>query len=288
MSTLKTTVNYLPSWTESAAPPIRTCDEDGTHHFSTLKKLALSGTQYLHACNSEFEPTRDMLIGTVAHLLILGERPGAKPVVLFDGDARRGKAWETFKAEHEGAEIVTAPEWAEANAIAAAVRWSPVACARLKGARFEVPLVWEEDGLKFSTSGIDIVCPSGDIGDLKTTASTQPETWMRQAFRMMYPQQLAFYRRGARANGIQVRGLFCLGVERKAPHEVVELELTERLIDFADRSVTLWIEKLKGYRQSIPEPRTVYDWPGYAQSPMPWDLPSWAQDDEEDGDEVAA
>jgi hypothetical protein len=113
----------------------------------------------------------------------------------------------------------------------------------------------------------------------------QPEVFQRHAFKMLYPQQVAFYMRGARANGIDVSGGgFLLGVETRAPFEVVDLELTEGMLDFADRTVTLWLEKLRVYLDACPEPRTFADWPGYAQAPVPFDVPAWMQSDE-DGDE---
>lgn len=257
-----------------AAP--RICDADGTHHFSQLKKLALSGRQYIHACNTETEPTRAMLVGTAVHFLVLGPRQGAKPVVFFGGERRQGKAWDEFNAENSHAEILTKPEWTEAKNIAEAVMNDPVALARLEGARFEVPLKWEENGLLFSTSGIDIVTANGAAGDLKTTTTTFPEAWMRHAFKMGYPQQMAFYRRGLAANGIACPlGLFLLGVETRPPYEVVDLELTEDLIDLADRTVSLWLEKLHAYRKAN-------QWPGYAQSPVPFDVPAYLQEDEDD------
>jgi hypothetical protein len=268
----------LPFPDDVEPPALRTCDEDGTHHFSQIKKLALSGKQYLHAVNNPTEPTSAMLLGTLVHFLVLGARSGAKPLVRYDGGTRQGNAWKDFAAAHAGAEILTAKEWAEGEKIAAAVMADPVAQARLSGARLEVPIVWEESGLKFSTSGVDIVTVDDAAGDLKTTTSTYPDAWTRQAFKMLYPQQVAFYRRGLRANGIACsRGLFLLGVETNAPYEVVDLELTEGMIDFADRTVSLWLERLRVYKDSN-------QWPGYAQKPVPFDLPSWMQSDDEEGD----
>lgn len=287
-----TTINYLPSWksaTSPSDPPLRTLAEDGTLHYSDLKKLALSGRQYLYGVNNPMETTSTMLLGTCAHLLVLGPRSGAKPVLKYPGKTRQGKAWDEFKSANEGAEILTAPEWERAERIAEAVLSDPIARDRLDGAKLEVPITWEESGIKCSTSGIDIVQAKA-IGDFKTTPSTFPEAWQRHAFKMLYPQQLAWYRRGARANGLDVsNGLFLLGVETKAPYEVVDLELTESMIDFADRSVSMWLKKLRSYMLSCPDPRRVTDWPGYAASPVTWDLPAHLQDDDdaEDEDEAA-
>lgn len=252
----------------------RTCNEDGTHSFSHLKKLNLSGRQYIHAVNAENRPTSAMLLGTAVHHLVLGARPGRR-VLRFDGKTRQGKSWEAFRAAHDDAEILTASEWAHAEKIAEAVLEDPMARARLTGARFEVPLAWEEDGIKFSTSGVDILGNQA-LGDLKTATTTNPDDLQRQAFKMLYHCQLAFYRRGAIANGIDVsKGAFLLCVETKAPHEVVDLELTDGLLELGDKTVALWIEKLRSYRDAG-------QWPGYAQSPIPWDVPGWMREDDDD------
>lgn len=253
---------------------VLSCHPDGTIHFSQLKRLALSARQYLHACNSRGRPTKEMLIGTVVHQLVLGGRAG-KRALRFDGAARKGKLWTAFQAAHSGAEILTAPEWAKAERIAAAVLADPIARARLTGARFEVPLAWEEDGLRLSTDGIDIL-GNGALGDLKTGSTVEPEALQRQAFKMFYHCQLAFYRRGARAHGLDTsKGLFLLCVETGGPHEVVDLELTDPLVELADRTVSLWLAKLRTYLDAD-------QWPGYAQAPIPWDVPGWMQGDDDE------
>ncbi len=275
------TDTFLPSWKNAKDPsdPLRrTCGVDGTHHFSHVKHLAKSGKQYLHAVNTPHEPTRAMLIGTGVHHIVLGPRPGAA-VLRFPGDSRRGKAWTDFAAANPGADILTEPEWAEAEEIATAVLTDPVAAARLNGARFETALTWDDGGIKCSTSGIDIISNDGEeLCDLKTTNTVEPEAWKRQAFKMGYAMQMTWYRRGARANGIPAtRGLFLLGVETRAPFEVVELELTEGMIDLAERTVSLWMEKLRVFTE-------CNQWPGYSQSSIPMDVPAWMNDDDDEAD----
>lgn len=264
------TINYLPSW-QNAPPPVRTCDEDGTVHYSHLKRIADSGVQYLHAVNTTFEPTPAMLLGTAVHAIVLGERPGA-PVHVYPGKARSGKAWEEYAAAHEDGDILTAPEWARAEQIAKAVTSDPVARSFLDGAKYEVPLSWDEDGIACSTSGVDIVRP-GMWGDLKTTSTTELEALMRHCFKMSYYAQLAFYRRGLNANGHDTsRGAFLGCVETREPYEVVCLEPSEELLALGDRTVTLWLERLKVYRDSA-------SWPGRAQCPVVWTVPAWMQHD---------
>lgn len=271
--------------TLAAPPPLRVLDADGTVHFSSLKKIAKSGQQYLQTVNTPFAPTTPMLIGTASHMLILGQRPGAPPVLRYEGKARKGDAWADFEEANPDADILTAPEWAKAEQIAASVKSDRAALARLTGARFETSLTWEENGMRCSTSGVDILTSDDALGDLKTTNTADPEAWMRQAFKLHYPQQLAWYRRGARANGIACSGgLFLLGVETSPPFEVVDLDLTEGMIAFADSCVSLWLERLRVLIASCPEPATVKDWPGYSQSRVPFDVPTWMREEEGDDD----
>ncbi len=247
-------------------------------NWSTLKALALSGKHYQYAVHNPTEPTPAMKLGTLVHHLVLGPRKGARALVRYEGQ-RRGAKWEAFEAGNVGAEILTASEWDMGEQIASAVLEHPVARERLAGARTEVPLTWEEDGILFATSGVDIITAAGAIGDLKTCSSAFPEAIQRQAMRMLYPQQLAFYARGARANGIVPSGLFLLCVETRGPFDLVDLELTSEMIAFADRSVSLWLEKLHVYRESS-------QWPGFCQSPIPFEAPRWLQggDEEDDAD----
>ncbi len=278
-----TTINWLPSWAHatdsSDAPALRTCDADGTHHWSTLKKIGDSGRQYIHAVNTPFEPTPAMLLGTAVHAIVLGARPGAS-VAVYPGKTRSGKAWDEFATAHAGSDIVTASEWSRAEVIANAVMTDPVAREHLDGARFEVPLAWEEDGLAFSTSGIDIIQdPCKRFGDLKTTSTTQLDALMRQCFKMGYHGQLALNRRACRAHGIDVsNGAFLLCVETKAPFECVVLEPTADMLDLGDRMVSLHIERLRVYRESN-------QWPGRAQSAVVWPVPAWMQSDDDEEDE---
>ena len=252
---------------------VRIFDEDGTLHFSAFKRLALSGVHYLHAVNTPFEPSSEMKIGTCVHYLVLGKRPGAKRLAKWEGD-RRGNEWKAFAAKNADAEILTASEWEEAERIADGVMRSPVARRRLDGARFETPLTWTESGIMCSTDGVDIINGRG-LGDLKTTRCAEPEAFKRQCFSMHYAQQLAFYRRGARANGIDVGELFILGVENREPYLVVELDLTEDLIAFADKTVSLWFEDLRRNMLACPEPQSIYDWPAYTEAAVTWDVPPW-------------
>ena len=115
-------INYLPSWKNATSPDdekLRTLAIDGTLHFSDLKRIALSGVQYLHGVNTPFEATRDMRIGTAVHCIVLGPRPGAKALAVYEGKVRSGKAWDSFELEHAEDEILLKSEWELAERMAA-------------------------------------------------------------------------------------------------------------------------------------------------------------------------
>ncbi len=260
---------------------LRTVGDDGCVHISHLKKIALSGAHYLHAVNTDLEPTRDMRVSTAVHQIILGPRADKK-VVVYSGEARRGNDWKAFAAEHDGDEILTAPEWADAEEAGREPAKDPLIIEALEGARTEVPLAWEDNGIRCSTSGVDIV-GRGELGDLKGTHTALPELFTKTAFRMGYHCQMVWYRRGAIANGIDVsKGLFVLGYEMSPPYAVVPLEMNEELIDIAERTVSLWLEKLRNYQLSCPLPTTPKDWPAYTQSRVPWGKPAWMIEEEDD------
>lgn len=264
--------------TEGDFTPVRTCGvSDGSHNFSTLKYLARSGLHYLHACNTPTEPTRAMLIGTAIHAIVLGQREGGRSVCCFPGDRRGTKEWKVFEAANAGADILTLPEWDEAEAVARAVLAHPVARERMLHARYEVPLKWDDGGIPCSTSGVDILAGDGEsLDDLKTTTTVEPEALVRQAFKMLYPQQLVFYRRGARANGMPMtKGLYLDCVETKPPYDFVSLEMSDGMIELAEKTVSLWLEKLRVFKDAN-------QWPGYAQSPVAMPVPAWLREDEEE------
>lgn len=266
---------------------IRIYGDDGCLHFSHLKHFSRSGSHYLHATNKANAPTRPMLVSTCVHQGLLGPRADKK-VVVFPGDARRGKEWTLFAAENAAHEIVTQPEWDDALEIVSVLKRNPLIQEALEDARTEVPLTWNDGGVPCSTSGVDIIS-RGMLWDLKGTHSALPDIWMRTAFRMGYHAQMVWYRRGAAANGIDCsRGLCVLGYEMTPPYAVVPLEMTERLIELGEKTVSLWLERFRVLRESIPEPKTEQDWPAYVQSPMPWEPPAWLSDDDEEDEDAAA
>ena len=260
---------------------------DGTVHHSLLKYMALSPAHYRQACIDTAEgkrkPSRAMNVGTIGHRLLLGQRDGHR-IVKFDGARRAGKAWETFAAEHEGCDIVTAKEWADAEAIVAVAREDEVAGPLLSGARFEVPLRWSDGSIACATDGVDVVGRSF-IADVKFTNSAEPQKFQRHALHMAWVTQLAFYEDGARARGLDVSmGVLLIAIECTPPYAVTVHMLDGPLLEHGRKTYRGWLERLRVCEEND-------HWPGYASGIVPFTLPPWL--DEEAGvvaadDEAAA
>ena len=242
-----------------------------TVSFSNLKHMALSPAHYRAALLRPIEPTRAMRIGTATHRLVLGDGPGRR-VVRYDGD-RRGKAWQDFASQHEDADILTAPEWDEAAATAQAVARSAAARGILDGALYELPLEWRMADVDCRTGGVDVLGPDY-IADLKTCASAEPRTLMRDVVSRQYHAQLAFYRYGARQNGHRVDACYLVCVESSAPHCVTVLRVSDALLEAGERSCLLWLERLRQCQEAD-------HWPGYSEAVLDLEAPPWMTSDDD-------
>lgn len=252
--------------------------EDGCVHFSDLKKMALSPAHYRASILTPEEPTSAMRVGTVAHTILLGPRAGAKTIAVFDG-TRRGKAWDAFKAEHAGEEIVSASEWDRAEALTEAIRNDPVVRDErlLEGVKCEVPQRWTMCGVECATSGIDLL-GAAFIAELKTTMTSSPERFPRLAINLWYHAQCAYYLSAARANNLDTsRGFFIVAVESKAPFVVTCFKLTADLLEDGHKTVVRWLERLRVCEECD-------HWPGYSLAVVPLEpLPWMSGEDEEEG-----
>ena len=256
-------------------------EPDGALHFSTAKHAAESPAHFRHAIANPLEPTKAMRIGTIVHRIVLGPQRDHN-VVIYPG-TRNGHIWELFQKAHANDLIVTKSEWAEAEPIAEAIKAHDGAKELLDGARFEVPIRWENSGIPCSTRGIDLVHDRAKkIVDLKTTVCAKPRKFFRQAERMFYHAQLAHYEDGALANGIDTSGgVFLIAAETKPPYPVQIIEVPADVREWGRRQLSLWIGTLRNCAE-------IDHWPAYSQSPVRWELPVWAVDDDEDDEDEAA
>lgn len=252
-------------------------------HFSELKEMHKSPAHYRTARQRSKEPTRDMLVGTVVHHLVCGPHR-AKPLVRYPNKERKGNAWKDFreaeKARNPHCDIVTDPEWADAEPIATAVLADPVARPLIEVARREVQLKWKSGPIDRETHGIDLVGPNF-IADLKRTSCTEVAAFSRHAAKQHWHCQLADYEEACKQNNIRTSGgVYLIGVEPKPPYAVTVLRLGVGDIEVGAKSLAKWLERLIVCREND-------HWPTYAQRITDFEMPAWLGDEDAEDSEDA-
>lgn len=231
------------------------------------------------------------------------------PFFVFDGP-HRGKAWERAKEEAAGrviassgdveaaekgraiqkarrergaydAPIVTTAEMRRAERAAASVHACDDAVALLRGAH-EVRLEWEVMGL--ACAGTLDVLGAGYVTDLKTSVSSEPGWFTKQADRLAYHAQLSWYAYGARAAGFEVRECYAVAVETRPPFAVTPMRMTPATLRDGEKRWHLWLERLASCLETD-------EWPAYVQTVVDLEVTEAVEliwgDEGDDGEEAA-
>lgn len=227
--------------------------------WSTLKHIGRSPLHYAHAAQRPMSPTPAMRLGTLVHQIAL-EQP--LTVVVYEGE-RRGKAWAEFKATHEGREICTEAEMAQAEMIAAAVAADRTAMDALRGTR-EQTLRWSIDGRE--CQGTPDVARIGHVAELKTTTDASPEKFPHHARRMGYLGQLSWYANALSILGNRIETLSVVAVETREPYAVAVYELSPAAILYGEKQWRACWERLR-----VCEDAGAF--PSYSQTALTLDVP---------------
>ena len=223
--------------------------------FSILRKMSQSPAHARHAM--QFPDDRDtpqMRFGRLAHACFLGKNV---PTV-FEGD-RRGNKWRDFKEAHEGEDIVTEKEFAQASEMAAALHAHKEARKLLMGAR-EQTILFEFAGRQCR------VTPDAfsvkQLADLKTTTDASPRRFPFHAIRMGYHAQMAWTKDGLIAAGHPAPAEMSLvAIETRPPYAVGVYQMTARAEDFGRRLYRSWLEEFLNCERSG-------HWPGYPEGTL--------------------
>lgn len=234
--------------------------------FSNLKNLSLSPQHYMHRVKHYDElKSKSLTLGSAVHSMLLG----GQETIVYPGATRRGKEWDAFKAAHEGACIVSKGEQLQAIGMVNSLQRCKAALELLKG-EHEVELApWKING-RVCGGRVDVIGPRF-ITELKTAKSSQPHQFFRQARRMAYHCQLAWYLDGNAANGGTAVDAYIVAIESTPPYVVTPMMVTPRLLDIGRKMNRLWFELLLSCEGEN-------KWPGYVQDVIDFDC----EDAEED------
>ncbi len=248
--------------------------------FSNLKHIARSALHYLDAVQLDRDDTLAMRLGRGSHAMVLG-----MPVVKWDQPAKKGNgkaprngdAWEKFKADNPGAEILNAQEWAKAEGMANAIRRHPIAADLLLADSVvrEQQFEWEWLGRRCSSRPDARSTDGRIVTDFKTTQCAEPQKFMKDATWRAYNAQLAFYAMAVKhLTGTEPTDLYAVAVESKRPYPVTVLRLDDGARLQGEKLCRLWMERLLTCEASN-------HWPAYTDAIVPFVVPT-------DGDPEAA
>jgi hypothetical protein len=238
-------------------------------NWTHLKRMRQSAKHFKYWSEHETEDTPTMILGRAVHTAVL--EPDRFPIdyAVWKGARRAGNDWEAFQAANADRTILRLEEYQWCLEIRDAVRAHPVAKHLLEVGEAEKTIVWTDEASGLKCKGrLDFLNGIGLV-DLKTTADLDPIRFGGQAARLGYHCQLAFYRRGLRANGIDVP-VKILACEKDPPHDVAVLALDDDTLFAADEEVSLLLKRVVECRKSK-------QWPGrFGNVEAPLQLPGWA------------
>jgi len=149
---------------------------DALNYSSINNLIRYSPMHYFCFLNNPQPSTPEMVFGSAYHSDVLLD----SAVAIFPGKTRNGKAWEAFRAEHEGETIITESQDEQIRAMRKALEANADAASLLyKSTAREVSIVGEIGG-ELVKCRLDLVAPEIEwIGDLKTCACASPSVWQR-------------------------------------------------------------------------------------------------------------
>jgi hypothetical protein len=245
--------------------------------FSRLKLFSKSAAHYAHGYGDDTGPMRK---GSALHRYLLGDKSA---VVLYPGKVRRGKQWDAFQKENEGADILIKSEFKDVDGMRKSIERHPRAMALLDGIR-EERIEWEMGGRACAgTPDVVSILHAGSkrVVELKSSVSSAPDLFRWQAKRMAYHAQLAWYAHGLESALTYAPGpvieQYIVAVESTPPYPVTVVRVTDKMRNKGMRQCRLWFEQLLVCERAD-------HFPGYVEADVDWD----DDDDLEWDDEEAA
>lgn len=226
------------------------------------------------------EETPAQLVGNLAHCAILEPLEFTKRYAVGPCNDKRLKAWKEWEAaqlpeEEDGAAKLIRPSqaevaWRQARSV---VRIADVA-ALLASGNPEVSAYWIDPATgELCRCRPDWCHPVGSdkviLCDLKTTGSAAPNEFVKQAQRLRYANQSAWYSDGFElASGKKVVGFVFIVVECEWPYAAAAYMLPDEWLAIARQENEELLARFAECRASD-------KWPGYAESVQLLDMPRW-------------
>ena len=241
---------------------------------SSLKALATSPHHYQRQKQQPRQPSEAMVLGSATHTAVLESDQFLLEYALWRGKQRRGKEWEAFQVQHKGQTILRASSYAHCLQLRDAVRGHAPARKLLETpGRAEVSIVWDHSSGVRCKSRIDYLGNYSTLVDLKTTRDPSPRSFGRDAARLQYPLQLAFYADAVTAAiGCKPGLVAIIAVQNCEPFDVAVYHVPPEVLRLGRQQYEELLPKLEQCQQQ-------QQWPGVAPEPLELELPAWAYPD---------
>jgi hypothetical protein len=252
-----------------------------------LKELSRSPLHYQYRLTVPKESAA-MTLGTAAHMATLEPDRFATSVAVWSQrtesgamSPRRGKAWDEFRAKHDGKLLLTEDEFSDAASIAAAVRGDPLAMRYLETGAPEVSLAWTHGGrqCKGRADWLTSADESPVIVGLKTARDCRPLPFGAAAARLGYALQWAFYQDGYFKITGKTARMVEIVIEQDAPHAVVVYQIPDDVLEYGR-------DEYRRLISILDECERAKAWPGPCEAEQVLTLPSWVYGSEDDLSEL--
>jgi hypothetical protein len=243
-------------------------------NWSTAKELAVSPKQYQFALTNQRDETAALRFGLALHAIVLEPEAFPTKFVTYRESKTTGegakKRWQAFQDENADKTILSIEEHDRVVAAGNAILTHPLARRYLCDGLREQVITWNDEATGIACRGrVDYA--GTHLVEVKTAAQLDPRIFAAQAARLLYPEQCAFYRRGLRANGIEVDDTpILVVVENCGPHDVLVYRLPGDVMLAADEKVSALLALLKKCRDTD-------TWPGRSEEELDFQLPAWAR-----------
>ncbi len=232
----------------------------------------------LDRCGQDDKTNDAFTAGSLLHCMVLepSEVSSRYRVKVNRGNTKAGKE-EAEKATEDGVQLVSQDMWETCSVMAdAALRHPVMRSAHAAGdLRTEQSVYWTERGGTVPCKArVDALVTLPNYGlcaiDLKTTRDASLAAIEKSLYTYGYHRQAAWYLRGLRSAGMEVRAFLFLFVEKEPPYLTVATNISEGAQELA-------LDEIRNCVDTFADCMASGIWPGYTESPViELDLPAWA------------
>ena len=210
------------------------------------------------------DETPQMRWGRLGHSSLLEPERLERDLAVFDGATKKGNAWDAFKLENEGKEIITEEEATRLAEMIEMVYANPVAKEFLTSCQHEVSMFW--DGEYGRGKGrMDGYNPN-QINELKFTADVT--RFKDTAARMLYHVKCGWYQVGVRALTGKLLPVYVMAVEADPPHDVM-------LYEYDVDTIAIGRDVAQAVAKQYRECQKTGEYPGVCSDIRTLRLPEW-------------